>query len=114
MIRWRKLGHVYAPDGRLAWAKSHAYVPTAVACDGELCVRTGASVRYEAGRWQMWYAGGERWVSANGKPVPSYQLRYLESADGVTWGRLGRVCLDFADDDECGFGRASVLRLGDR
>jgi hypothetical protein len=28
-MRWRKLGRVYAPEGDLWWAKSHAYLPTA-------------------------------------------------------------------------------------
>lgn len=27
---WRRLGHVYAPDGRLDWARTHAFLPTAV------------------------------------------------------------------------------------
>ncbi|MGP0037730.1 MAG: glucosyl hydrolase [Solirubrobacteraceae bacterium] len=29
MVRWRKLGRVYCADGKHAWAKSHAYCPTA-------------------------------------------------------------------------------------
>jgi hypothetical protein len=27
---WRRLGHVYAPDGELPWARTHAFLPTAV------------------------------------------------------------------------------------
>jgi hypothetical protein len=26
---WRRLGHVYAPDGNLPWARTHAFLPTA-------------------------------------------------------------------------------------
>lgn len=29
-MQWRKLGLVYAPDGRLWWAKTHAMIPTPV------------------------------------------------------------------------------------
>lgn len=29
-MRWRKLGIVYCPDGRFAWAKTHAMIPTPV------------------------------------------------------------------------------------
>lgn len=29
-MRWKKLGLVYAPDGSLPWAKSHAMIPTPV------------------------------------------------------------------------------------
>jgi len=27
-MRWQKLGRIYAPDGLLPWAKTHAYIPT--------------------------------------------------------------------------------------
>lgn len=30
-MRWRKLGHVFAPSGEAAWARSHASFPTALA-----------------------------------------------------------------------------------
>jgi predicted GH43/DUF377 family glycosyl hydrolase len=35
-VRWRKLGRVYCAEGEYAWAKSHAYCPTAfLSLDGE-------------------------------------------------------------------------------
>jgi predicted GH43/DUF377 family glycosyl hydrolase len=82
--------------------------------DQELFVRTAAHVMVEEGRWRMWYIGGSTWVEAQGKRVPSYTLRYLESADGLTWGKSGRECLSFTSPDEYGFGRPFVLRHGDR
>ncbi len=82
--------------------------------DGERFVRTAAHVRVENGTWKMWYIGGSDWVEANGKSVPSYTLRYLESADGRTWGPSGRACLHFASPDEYGFGRPFVVRDGGR
>lgn len=78
--------------------------------DSELFVRTAAHVMIEDGRWRMWYIGGSDWVQANGKSVPSYTLRYLESVDGRTWGTSGRECLSFASPDEYGFGRPFVVR----
>jgi hypothetical protein len=30
MMQWRKLGVVYAPTGELAWAKTHAMIPTPI------------------------------------------------------------------------------------
>lgn len=33
-MKWRKLGHVWSPSGALAWARTHAYLPTAE-WDGE-------------------------------------------------------------------------------
>ena len=33
MMRWKKLGLVYGPDGSLSWAHSHAMIPTPVRLD---------------------------------------------------------------------------------
>jgi predicted GH43/DUF377 family glycosyl hydrolase len=34
-MRWRKLGQIYAPDGRLPWARSHAANPVAEQVEGD-------------------------------------------------------------------------------
>jgi hypothetical protein len=94
--------------------RRHARVPILDRSDGELYVRTAPHVLVEGGRWRMWYVGGDRWIDVGGKQVPSYTLRYLESADGVRWGASGTTCLDFAPPDEYGFGRPFVRRDHDR
>src|SRR5262245_31807538 len=35
-MKWRKLGRVYVPDGRLSWARSHAANPVAEHVEGGL------------------------------------------------------------------------------
>ena len=36
-MKWAKQGLVYAPDGRLPWAKKHAFPPTPIRLhDGEI------------------------------------------------------------------------------
>src|ERR1700733_5155017 len=35
-MKWHKLGHVYAPDGRLPGARSHAANPVAEQVEGDL------------------------------------------------------------------------------
>lgn len=35
-MRWRKLGHLYTPDGSLPWARTHAAVPTVELLDERL------------------------------------------------------------------------------
>jgi hypothetical protein len=35
-MRWRKLGRIYAPDGRMPWARSHAANPIAELIEGDL------------------------------------------------------------------------------
>ncbi|ANE55262.1 MULTISPECIES: hypothetical protein [Methylomonas] len=35
-MRWKKLGLIYGPDGKLPWAKSHAMVPTPIRLNEEV------------------------------------------------------------------------------
>jgi predicted GH43/DUF377 family glycosyl hydrolase len=82
--------------------------------DAEMLNRTSAFVMRDEGVFKMWYVGGSEWVKARDKDLPVYNLRYLTSPDGVTWGPEGRVCLDFAGSDEHGFGRPWVVKEGGR
>jgi hypothetical protein len=90
-------------------------VPILDRSEGELFVRTGGHVRRGGAGWRMWYAGGSGWVQpAGGAPArPAYDMRYLESADGVTWARQGRICMRPEGEDEHGFGRPAVLEEPD-
>jgi predicted GH43/DUF377 family glycosyl hydrolase len=81
--------------------------------DAELHHRTSAFVVRENDRFRMWYVAGDSWTAVRGKSLPVYNLRHLESADGVNWPDQGRVCLDFAGSDEHAFGRPWVIRNGD-
>lgn len=78
--------------------------------DRELMNRTSAFVEAADDRFRMWYVGGSDWTVVEGKPLPIYNLRYLESEDGVHWPAEGTVVLDFADDDEHAFGRPWIFR----
>lgn len=82
--------------------------------DRELVNRTSSFVMRENGAFKMWYVGGSDWQDVHGKLLPVYNLRYLESHDGVHWGPEGVVCLDFRSDDEHAFGRPWVIRRPDR
>lgn len=73
--------------------------------------RCGPFVLPEGRRYRMWYAGGGHWTKVNGKDMPVYDLRYVESEDGVHWPDRGQVCLPLTDPDEHGFGRPWVLRV---
>jgi hypothetical protein len=58
----------------------------------------------------MWYVGGSKWTKVNGKLVPVYRIKYLESKDGINWGDQGKICIDFLNEDEHGFGRPFVVK----
>src|SRR5207237_6575493 len=79
----------------------------------ELFVRSAAHVLFDSDRWKMWYIAGDKWIDVNEKPVPSYNIRYLESANNATWGKQGAVVIDLAGPDEFGFGRPFVIKEHD-
>jgi predicted GH43/DUF377 family glycosyl hydrolase len=109
-IRYTLLtGLAVSHDGGESFQR-HSQVPILERSDLELFVRSAAWVRREDENWQMWYVAGDRWVTVNGKRVPTYNLRYLQSKDGLSWGREGAVCLELANDDEYGFGRPFVMK----
>jgi len=85
-------------------------VPVIDRSDAEPHHRTSAFVRQEPdGRYRMWYVAGDEWIEVNGKPLPRYNLRCVESDDGIRWPDRGRVVLDFANDDEHAFGRPWIV-----
>jgi hypothetical protein len=72
-------------------------------------------VLFDEGRWRMWYVSGVGWHFV-GDQADHYivHIRYAESADGISWRRDGRVCIDFADPDEYAIARPVVVRDSDR
>ena len=88
----------------------YSKVPILDRSDAELLNRTGAFVTIENNVFKMWYVAGSRWITGlNSKSLPEYNMRYLESVDGKKWSEEGRICMDFENDDEHGFGRPWVL-----
>lgn len=66
------------------------------------------------GRWRMWYVSATEWRTTETRPRHYYHIRYAESADGLTWQRDGRVCVDYETDDEHAFARPWVVRDEDQ
>ncbi|MFL5852851.1 MAG: hypothetical protein ACJ77G_10290 [Solirubrobacteraceae bacterium] len=101
-------GLAYSDDGGRSFRRV-SRVPILDRSDPEPLHRTSAFVDWAGDRFRMWYVAGDEWVLVGGRSLPRYNLRYLESDDGVTWGPAGAVCLDFADEDEHAFGRPWVF-----
>ena len=85
-------------------------IPILERSDQELFVRSAAYVHQDGDQWRMWYVAADRWIDIKNKKLPTYNIRYLESTDGVNWGKEGTVCLDLAHEDEYGFGRPFVIK----
>lgn len=103
------VGLAVSNDGGASFERN-ARVPCLDRSDQEFLLRSAASVLRDDGRWRMWYVAGNQWIENAGKQLPRYNIRHLESADGVHWGEQGAVCLDLANKDEFGLARPFVLK----
>jgi hypothetical protein len=81
--------------------------------DGELFFRGGPFGLYDNGRFRLWYVAGSEWIDLDGKQMPVYEMRHLESDDGIHWPENGRMSLALTRDDEHGFGRPWVVKRGE-
>jgi hypothetical protein len=105
-------GLAISDDGGASFHRAQR-VPVIDRSDAEPLNRTSAFVRRHEGRFQMWYVGGDSWTAVGEKPLPVYNMRYLESEDGIVWPQRGEVCMDFDLEDEHAFGRPWVWQEGD-
>ncbi len=113
-IRYRLLtGLAISRDGGERFERVRA-TPILERSNAELYFRCGPFVLREGGRFRMWYIAGSQWTEIDGKPMPVYDMRYMESADGVRWPEQGAVCLQLHEPEEHGFGRPFVVNDGGR
>jgi hypothetical protein len=109
-IRYRLLtGLATSDDGGASFMRT-GEVPVLERSTEELFFRGGPFVLHDGARFRMWYVAGSDWIDLNGKPMPEYRVKYLESTDGISWGPAGRLVLDITGHDEHGFGRPWILR----
>jgi hypothetical protein len=94
--------------------RRHLRVPVLDRSDAEPTLRTGGFVLPAERGFRMWYMAGTDWIVSEGRRMPSYAMRYVESDDGVTWPAEGRRCMEPRAPDEFGFGRPYVLEEGGR
>jgi hypothetical protein len=85
-------------------------VPILDRSNSELYFRCGSFVLFDEGKFKLWYVGGDSWTEINGKKMPVYDLRYLESNDGITWSKSGQIVMPIVDNDEHGFGRPWLIK----
>lgn len=89
----------------------HSRVPVCDRTDDELFFRVIHSIMYEGGRWRVWYGGGGDFDVEDGRQYPRYNIRYAESADGLSLGRDYKVCVD-TRGGEYRVGRPYVVKDG--
>lgn len=85
-------------------------VPVLDRTSGEFLFRAIHSMFYEDGVWKTWYGAGNEYLQTEEKALPKYNVRYIESKDGITFAGEGRVCIDTQGADEYRIGRPWVIR----
>ncbi len=60
---------------------------------GESFFRGGAHVTLDKDLYRMYYVGGDDWSEIGGKFYPNYDIRYIESLDGINWPTKGEIVL---------------------
>ncbi len=88
----------------------HSLCPILERSDEELFLRAGPCVLRDEGLYKMWYVSGASWKMIQGREMPVYDIRYLESADGFRWPSTGKQVMTASREDEYGFGRPWVLK----
>jgi hypothetical protein len=78
--------------------------------DEELHFRCGPFCMLDNGIFKMWYVAGSEWTEIDGKSMPVYEIKYLESVDGINWRGAGSSCIKIEKENEHGFGRPYVIK----
>lgn len=111
-VRYRLMTGLAVSDDGLRWER-HQSTAILDRSPGEELFRCGPFVAIESGRYRMWYIAGNTWTRVGDKELPIYELRHLESTDGITWGSRGTRSLQIEGPDEHGFGRPWVRATAD-
>lgn len=75
--------------------------------------RGGPFCLLENGIYKLWYCEGNEWITINEKQMPSYEIVYMESDDGINWPEVGKKIFDNKKKDEYGYGRPYILKKND-
>jgi hypothetical protein len=76
----------------------------------EVYIRAIHTAIYDEEKWKIWYASGNSWEIINGKQYPNYNIRYIESDDGMLFNENSRLCID-NEFPEYRIGRPRVYKL---
>jgi hypothetical protein len=84
-------------------------VPVLDRSDQELFFRCGPYALEHNRCFILWDVAGSSWTEIDGKMMPVYMIKYLESPDGVRWDGRGKKCVDISGEDEHGVARPYVI-----
>jgi len=89
--------------------KRYSKVPVLERCNSELLFRVIHSVVREKDKWRVYYGAGSYFKTGKKKTLPLYDIRYMESNDGIHFEGLGKVLIG-TQGDEYRVGRPYVIK----
>lgn len=92
--------------------KRYSNTPILDRSPNELYISAIHSVLVEDNIFKVWYAAGNQWEIIKGKPFPQYNIKYIESEDGIHFSGEGKLCVD-VKDSEYRIGRPRVYKKDD-
>ena len=88
--------------------KRYSNTPIMDRTHDEFLFRVVHTIIYDKGVWKAWYGGGSHFVSGAKKSLPIYDIRYIESEDGINFPTNGKTVLT-QKDGEYRVGRPFVI-----
>jgi predicted GH43/DUF377 family glycosyl hydrolase len=105
-------GLAVSRDGGESFERT-AGVPVTDRTDDARCFRVIHSIIRDGEVWRTWYGAGSTFRDpGDGRSLPEYNVRYMESPDGTRFPPSGEVALD-TQGPEYRVGRPYVVRDGD-
>ncbi len=109
-VKFCAYGGLAISDNRGETFTRYSKVPISDRTNTELYFRVAHSVMEDEGRWKIWYGAGDAYTQQDGKQLPNYNIRYVESKDGIHFNGEGRVVLDMSRPEEHRLGRPYVIK----
>jgi hypothetical protein len=106
--RYLLAGLAVSFDGGVSFER-YQQTPILERLDGERFLRSTMSVLKDDGFYKCWYAASNEIIDIHGYPVPSYNIRYTRSLDGINWLK-GAQCMQFEDPEEFALVRPWVIK----
>lgn len=103
------LGLAISDDGGETFVRAQK-VPVIDRSDEEMVNRTSGFTLAEDGLFKLWYVGGSEWTEVDGKTLPVYEMKYVESKDGRNFPTKGSTAIPLNEPDEHALGRPWVIR----
>jgi predicted GH43/DUF377 family glycosyl hydrolase len=101
-------GLAISSDGGTTFER-YSNAPILDRANNEIYIRAIHSVMIDDGFLKIWYASGNDWEWINGTPYPKYNIRYIESSDGINFNQRSILCID-TEGKEYRIGRPRVYK----